>query len=134
SVEITTTHTSQITAVPAGLHDDSIRVNAVDHERQEDSRRLAWSGTTPATVSVYAEPAVDLSRETNGDLLLVLTLRPDQVPAAGNVGLSAGQGRPVALREALAKLPAGQWTTLGVPLKCLAHAGADVSALDVLAR
>jgi len=133
-VENAQNHTAQITTVPAGLHDDSIRVTAVDHERQEDSRRLAWSGTIPATVSVYAEPAVDLSRETNGDLLLVLTLRPDQVPAAGNVGLSAGQGRPVALREALAKLPAGQWTTLGVPLKCLAHAGADVSALDVLAR
>ena len=34
------------------------------------------------------------------------------------------------LGSALAKLPVGQWTTLGVPLKCLAAAGADVARLD----
>ena len=100
----------------------------------EDSRRFAWSGATPATVSVYAEPAVDLSRETNGDLLLVLTVRPDSIPSSGNLGISAGRGQPVSLRESLAALPSGEWTTVGVPLKCLAHAGADASALDVLLR
>ena len=36
----------------------------------------------------------------------------------------------VTSRSALAKLPVGQWTTLGVPLKCLAAAGADVTKLD----
>src|SRR5690606_7460760 len=112
----------------------SIEVTAVDHQRQEDSRRFAWSGSTPATVSIYAEPAIDLSRETNGDLLLVLTLRPDAVPASGNLGISAGRGTPVSLRESLAALPAGQWTTVGVPLTCLAHPGAGVSAVDVLMR
>ncbi|ADV25933.1 glycoside hydrolase family 3 domain protein [Pseudoxanthomonas suwonensis 11-1] len=133
-VENAQNHTAQITTVPARLHDGSIEVTAVDHQRQEDSRRFAWSGTTPATVSVYAEPAVDLSRETNGDLLLVLTVRPDSIPASGKLGISAGRGQPVSLRESLAALPAGEWTTVGVPLKCLAHAGADASALDVLLR
>ena len=34
------------------------------------------------------------------------------------------------LREALAGLPAGRWTTLGIPLKCFAQAGADTSKLE----
>ena len=32
--------------------------------------------------------------------------------------------------DALKKLPANQWTTLGVPLKCFAKAGADMAKLD----
>ncbi|WP_374012778.1 glycoside hydrolase family 3 N-terminal domain-containing protein [Pseudoxanthomonas koreensis] len=127
-------HTAQITTVPAGLHDKSLLVAAVDHQRQEDARQFTWSGDAAANVAIHAEPVQDLSRETNGDLLLVLTVRPDAVPASGNIGLSAGAGQPVALREALAALPANEWSTLGVPLKCLAAAGADVEALDVLAR
>ena len=133
-VENAQNHTAQITTVPAGLHDRSLVVTAVDHQRQEDARRFTWSGEGPASVSVYAEPAVDLSRETNGDLLLVLTLRVDELAAGGNVGISAGQGKPVALASSLAGLKAGEWTTVGVPLKCLAAAGADVSALGTLAR
>lgn len=133
-VENAQNHTAQITTVPAGLHDRSLLVTAVDHQRQEDARRFTWSGEGPATVSVYAEPAVDLTRETNGDLLLALTLRVDEPASGGQVGLSAGEGKPVSLDATLAALPAGEWTTVGVPLKCLAAAGADVSALGVLAR
>jgi len=133
-VENAQNHTAQVTTVPAGLHDKSLVVTAVDHQRQEDARRFTWSGQGPASVSVYAEPAVDLTRETNGDLLLVLTLRADQLASGGQVGISAGTGKPVALGPALAGLPAGEWTTVGVPLKCLAAAGADMSSLGVLAR
>ena len=133
-VENAQNHTAQITTVPAGLHDRSLLVTAVDHQRQEDARRFTWSGEGPATVSVYAEPAVDLTRETNGDLLLALTLRVDEPASGGQVGLSAGEGKPVSLDATLAALPGGEWTTVGVPLKCLAAAGADVSALGVLAR
>ena len=38
------------------------------------------------------------------------------------------------MRETLAALPAGQWTTLGIPLKCFAASGADTSKLDVLLK
>ncbi|KAF1687051.1 1,4-beta-D-glucan glucohydrolase [Pseudoxanthomonas broegbernensis] len=127
-------HAAQVTTVPTGLHDKSLVVTAIDHQRQEDARQFAWSGDSAASVTIFAEPAQELSRETNGDLLLILTLRPDAVPASGQIGISAGASAPLPLRETLAALPAGQWTTLGVPLKCFAVAGADVEALDVLAR
>jgi len=50
-----------------------------------------------------------------------------------SVGVTCGAGcKPANLpaRDALAKLSKGQWTTFGVPLKCLATAGADMRKLD----
>ena len=61
-------------------------------------------------------------------------MRPDELPASGNLSVSAGAGAPIPLRDTLAALPAGQWTTLGVPLKCFAASGADVSKLDLLLK
>ncbi|MBO9715851.1 MAG: exo 1,3/1,4-beta-D-glucan glucohydrolase [Pseudoxanthomonas sp.] len=121
-----------VTTVPVALADNSLAVTAVDHERQEDARRLTWSGAQPATAAIHAEPPLELARETNGDLLLVLTLRPDAVPASGSISASAGAGKPLPLRDTLAALPAGKWTTLGIPLKCLAASGADTAKLDTL--
>ena len=111
--------------------DDAIKVTALDYKAQEDARRLAWTGD--ATASLLAAKPFDLSRETNGDVMLVFALRPEQVPAApveASVGCGAGCAGKVDLRASLAKLPANQWATLGVPLKCFASAGADVTKLD----
>ncbi|KAF1693596.1 glycoside hydrolase family 3 protein [Pseudoxanthomonas koreensis] len=123
-----------VTTVPVALAGDALAVTAVDHERQEDARRLPWSGAQPAAAAIRSEPPQDLARETNGDLLLVLTLRPDAVPASGSGSASAGAGTPLPLRETLAALPAGQWTTLGIPLKCFAASGADTAKLDLLLK
>ena len=65
--------------------------------------------------------------------MLVLTLRPEVIPATHiALGAACGDGcsAQLPLGPTLAKLPVGQWTTLGVPLKCLAAAGADVTRLD----
>ena len=127
-------HTTLVTTVPVAVADKSLEVTAVDHQRQEDARRFTWSGKQPASVRLSAEPAQELTRETNGDLLLLVTLRPDAVPASGALTVSAGAGAPIDLRAALAGLPAGQWTALGIPLKCFAASGADVSKLDLLLK
>jgi beta-glucosidase len=122
-----------IATLPAALPDGSLKISAVDHQAQEDARRLTWSGKQAATLSLLSQPPQDLSRETNGDVMLVMTIRPEQVPA-GDVSLGvtcgAGCGASLPVREELAKLPAGQWTTFGVLLKCFAVAGADTSKLD----
>ncbi len=125
---------TKVTTVPVALADNSLTISAVDHERQEDARRLTWSGKQAAGAAILAEPAQELTRETNGDLLLVLTLRADVVPATGSITASAGAGKPLPLRDALAALPAGKWTTLGIPLKCFVAAGADPAKLDTLLR
>ena len=130
-------HASQIASLPAALHDGSLRVTAVDHQAQEDARRLSWSGQGKASVALLSSTPLDLTRESNGDVLLVLTVRPETLPTGDiNVGVSCGSGcaAQLPLRESLAALPKGQWTTLGIPLKCFATAGADVSKLDQLLR
>lgn len=125
--------TVQVTTLPAELQDGSLKVTAVDHKAQEDSRRFAWSGARLATVMLASQVSMDLTRETNGDVMLVLTLRPEQVPADDvSLGVTCGGNckATLPLRESLAGLPNGQWTTLGVPLKCFAKAGADMAKLE----
>ena len=73
------------------------------------------------------------STASRGDVMLVLTLRPEVIPTTHvALGAACGDGcsAQLPLTQALAKLPVGQWTTLGVPLKCLGAAGADVTKLD----
>ncbi|WP_235565891.1 MULTISPECIES: exo 1,3/1,4-beta-D-glucan glucohydrolase [unclassified Lysobacter] len=124
-----------IKTLPAALGDGSIRIAAVDHRRQEDARRVTWSGSARARLALIADTAKDLTREANGDVQLMLTLRVDAPPqgdVAVGVACGEGCGASLPLRESLASLPAGRWTTLGIPLKCFALAGADLSKLSGL--
>ena len=122
-----------VTKVPEALSADLLKVTGVDHLAQEDGRRLAWSGKGEAVAALQSHTALDLQRESNGDVMLLTTLRVDAAPS-GDAWLSVGCGTGcmarVALAPTLAKLPVGQWTRVGVPLKCLAKAGADVSKLE----
>src|SRR3546814_20016299 len=85
-----------------------------------------------AAVEINAQSAIDLSRETNGDVMLLATLRLDAAPSAP-VFMSvrcdgADCGRPLRLPE-LAALSPGQWPVLWVPLNCFAPTGADTTRL-----
>ncbi|MNI86076.1 hypothetical protein D3C73_1431340 [compost metagenome] len=65
--------------------------------------------------------------------MLLTTLRVESAPRSEAwlaVGCGAGCSARIALTPTLATLPVGQWTRVGVPLKCLAAAGADVGKLD----
>lgn len=122
-----------VTKVPEGLDGDLLKVTGVDHLAQEDGRRLAWSGKGEATAALQSHTALDLQRESNGDLMLVTTLRVEAAPKGEawlSVGCGTGCSARVAIGPTLAKLPVGQWTRVGVPLKCLAGAGAQVGKLD----
>ncbi len=122
-----------VSKVPEALADGLLRVTGVDHLAQEDGRRLAWSGTAEATVALQSHVPLDLQRESNGDLMLVTTLRVDAAPGAPAwlvAGCGTGCSGRVAIGPTLAALPIGKWTRVGVPLKCLAGAGADVGKLD----
>ena len=113
--------------------DGSLEMTAINHEVQEGARLFAWSG--PATVQVLSGEPLDVTRETNGDVPVVLTLRVDALPTSGNASLLASCGEgcsgEIEIGQALATLPRGEWTRLAVPLKCLRLRGADVSRLDV---
>jgi beta-glucosidase len=103
-------------------------MSALDYKAQEDGRRFVWQAGD-AQLSIHARAPLDLDRETNGDVLLVMTLRVDALPAQDAwvaMGCGTGcQGR-VPLGKTLSGLTPGQWVRVGVPLKCFRAAGADM--------
>lgn len=122
-----------VTRVPDALPDDRLKITGVDHLAQEDGRRLAWSGKGEAVAALQSHTALDLQRESNGDLMLLTTLRVDAAPQGEawlSVGCGAGCSARIAIGSSLAALPQGQWKRVGVPLKCLAKAGAKLDAID----
>ncbi|SFP97258.1 beta-glucosidase [Sphingomonas rubra] len=90
---------------------DLITQRAADRVSQEDSNRIIWTGRASATAALVGAP-VDLTREANGDVALLVDLRVDGGPSAP-VTLNG-----VAVTERLRAL-AGRWGQLAVPLRCL---------------
>lgn len=91
-----------VTRVPDALPDDRLKITGVDHLAQEDGRRLAWSGKGEAVAALQSHTALDLQRESNGDLMLLTTLRVDAAPQ-GRRGC-----RSVAARAARHASPSGR--------------------------
>ncbi|MDT7530369.1 exo 1,3/1,4-beta-D-glucan glucohydrolase [Sphingopyxis sp. SE2] len=123
----------RVTTVPATGLSGRATVNAADHTVQEGARRFViTAGPEGAAIEINARNAIDLSRETNGDVMLLATVRLD-APLSAPVTLSvrcdgSDCGRPLLLPE-FAALVSGQWRVVGVPLKCFAATGADMSRI-----
>ena len=125
-----------VTALPSGELARGIVLAAVDHQAQEDARRLRWTGAAPARAWLRLDAPQDLTRESNAGAALVFTARLDAAPTGAvsvALGCGAGCAGRVDLQAALAALPRGRWTTVGVPLACFAKAGADLTKVDAVA-
>lgn len=113
--------------------DGSLAMTAINTNIQEGARQFAFKGE--GVIEVRSNTPVDLVRETNGDVFVVATVRVDALPAGAKASIGAGCGGgckgEVPIGDALAKLPKGEWTRLGVQLKCLRVAGADTGKLDM---
>ncbi len=124
---------TRITTVPVEAIGGRVKVSAVDDAVQEDARRFVFKGDGPATVEISGESATDVSRETNGDVMLLVRLRRDADAPSDltlGVGCGAGCGGHLPFAATLGSLPAGKFQTVGVPLKCVQKLGADVSKID----
>jgi beta-glucosidase len=104
------------------------QIKAVDRRAQEDSRQLTWSGNGPVTLAIRANPPLDLSRETTGQLSLVVDYRVDSPPTA-SVTIAMASNR-VPIGGALRAAPLGQWQTLTLPLGCFAKNGDEMKTLN----
>lgn len=123
---------SEASKPPLATANRALAITAVDHQAQEDAWRLQWNGD--ATVEWVADTPVELVRETNGDVQLLIDLKVDAV-GAGETNLIAACGpkceSKVPFGDALRGLPRGQWLRIGVPLKCVRAGGADMAKLKV---
>ena len=114
---------------------DSGRVilTAMDKAKQEDSRRLLWRGTGQATAEITGGTAIDLTRQTNGQLALGFDYRVDQAPSAPvtvAMGCGASCGGIVPITAALRAAPRGHWRHLDLSLACFAAAGENMSRVS----
>jgi beta-glucosidase len=123
--------TTRISTLPASAADGRVVVTATDHQVQEGARRFALSRGA-ATIALSTQAPVDVTRQANGDVSLVVTARRD-APLAGTptIGTRSGTKSVSVPLPQLKALPTGQWRTIAVPLKCFARAGADLAKLDV---
>ncbi len=106
-----------------------LTLTVLDKTRQEDSRRLRWSGTGQSAAEITGATAIDLTRQSNGQMALGFDYRVEQAPSAAvTVGMACGAscGGAVPVTAALRAAPRGQWRHLDIPLACFASAGENV--------
>ncbi|MBE1525569.1 beta-glucosidase [Sphingopyxis sp. OAS728] len=106
---------------PGGM----IAARSVDVRAQEDGKSFTWTG--PATLELTG-PYADLSRQLNNSFALRVDWRID---AAGGAPVSLALGGKAFDISALVKAaPKGQVSTIKVPLRCFADAGANLKQVD----
>lgn len=104
-----------------------VRLSSVDRRAQEDARRIMW-GAAGGTARIAADKPIDIGREANAQYNLIVEYRVDAAPTgAVRLGMQCGIdcAGTAAITGVLHAAPAGQWTTLTVPLNCFAAAGLD---------
>ncbi|MEP9401395.1 glycoside hydrolase family 3 protein [Sphingomonas silueang] len=112
---------TRVTTVPAQSGGGRVKVSATDYGVQEGARRFEVDGSGPAEIVLRTQSPVDLLRQTNGDVMLLATMRVDAAPTRPvTLGIRTGAGGSTVPLGQLDLLPAGQWKTVGVPLKCFA--------------
>ena len=109
--------------------DSSVSARAIDVAAQEDARQFVW--TAPGAIAIDGPP-VDMRRQLNGAFALRIDWRVDAAKGAPVV-LSFGGAR-LDISGKIADLPVGAPSTLRVPLRCFADAGADVTAVGTPLR
>jgi beta-glucosidase len=128
---------TRITTTPVEAIGGRVKVTAIDDQVQEGARRFVFAGDGPAQIQLSNEGSIDVSREANGDVMLLVRVRRDaEAPKDLKLGMACGAGCGGALDFAatLDSLPMGQFQTLGVPLKCLQKAGVDVTKVNEALR
>ncbi|KUR74695.1 1,4-beta-D-glucan glucohydrolase [Novosphingobium sp. FSW06-99] len=118
---------TRVTTVPVDALGGRVHVTARDFAVQEGARRFAVDDGA-ATIALMPPAPLDLAREANGDVMLLLTVRVAAAPAHAALGATCN-GTPCTANVPVV-LPANdRWVRYGLPLKCLAAHGADVSRL-----
>lgn len=116
---------TRVTTLPAEALGGRMRVTAENYKVQEGAKRFAITGGN-ASVQLGNLDGVDVAREANGDVMLLVTLRSWHAPAKARIGATGPGSRGFA---EIALPVSGDYVRYGIPLKCLRDKGADVAKL-----
>ena len=111
-----------------------IKASAVDRRAQEDSRRLVWTEPGLATWRIASPRPLDLGRETNGEISLIVDYRVDAKPTGAlTLGMADDRGKManVTITREIRGEPLGQWASLAIPLQCFRALGLDMDKVTV---
>ncbi|KTT98464.1 1,4-beta-D-glucan glucohydrolase [Sphingomonas yabuuchiae] len=107
-----------------------VQQTRVDRSAQEDSLRFAFAGTALAGAAIEEAKPIDITRESNGQLSLLLDYRVTGAPSGEvTLGMDGGKTASVPITGAL-KGELGQWRQLAVPLRCFADGGVAMGAVS----
>jgi beta-glucosidase len=114
---------TRITTVPAEALGGRAQIAAENFIVQEGARRFRISGGESA-VSLSSFNPIDISRETNGDVLLLFTIRMDEAPEWAGIAMGTQGAQAVSTVQ----IPQGDsFVRYGLSLKCLRDKGVDMS-------
>lgn len=99
---------------------------------QEAGRQMTWNGEASGAVVMTGNEPIDLQRQTNGDLSLLIEYRLDEEPS-GNVQLAMrcgdACGADLDVTEVLKTAPVGEMSTLKVKLANFRAHGAEMNQI-----
>ncbi len=113
-----------VESAPIASPGGKIAARSVDVRAQEDGKSFTWTG--PATLELTG-PYADLSRQLNNSFALRVDWRID---AAGSAPVSLALGGRAFDVSAAVKAAQGQVSTIKIPLRCFADAGANLRQVD----
>lgn len=123
--EATGEFATRITAVPAKAAGGRVTVTATDTKVQEGARRFVVEPGT-ASIQLRTYDPLDISRETNGDVLLLFTMKVTNAPAKLSIGMRSAAG--AAAGSVPLNLPvSADYVRYGIKLKCIAAKGVDMT-------
>jgi beta-glucosidase len=110
----------------------AMTVSALDAGAQENARQAVWSGEGTGTLSVLGRP-VDLSRQTTGDMAVMIRYRVDASPGKPvSLGMGCGEscGAQVDVTSTFQGAKIGEWRTAKIRLSCFMAKGADMTQIS----
>jgi beta-glucosidase len=124
---------------PTGIHEplqstgtQGVSFTPSDFKAQEDARSIQWPKSGGARVGLAGDVAIDLKRETNGEVSLAFDYRVDE-PVTGPVRVlmecGAACAGTVPIDAALKAAPRGKWQHLKILLSCFEKSGMDMGRI-----
>jgi beta-glucosidase len=118
---------TRLTTFPAEALAGRARITVEEGAVQEGARRFRIAGGESAVALSTFEP-IDITRETNGDVMLLVTLRMVDAPEWAGIAMRSADG---VMRVSTAQLPdSDAFVRYGLPLKCLRDKGLDMAAIS----
>ena len=117
--------TVRISAVPARALQGRAEITATNTDVQEGARRVRIESGDAALSLTNMDP-IDVSRETNGKVLLLFTMRVDDAPDSASLQMLC-EGASCSASVPLNLQPTDGFVRFGVPLECFAAAGVNVA-------